>query len=101
MEKKEAIDFIDKAIAERKSIVLTAQRGDITFPLPISKDSLNIIKNNLINGYTKDLERRDKLYKIIDIDLEKDYCKKATEEKIRQILTYFKTNMGGNKADDI
>lgn len=89
MKKKEVIDFIDKAIKERISIVLTAQRDDEPFPIPIDRENLRDLKNNIIRGYTEDLLRKDELYKIIDIESKKDYCKKATEEKIRQILANF------------
>lgn len=91
MNKKYVINFIDRAIAKEKSVVLTAKRDDITFPLPIDKKSLRIVRENIISGYTDDLERKDGLYKVIDIDFEPDYCKIAAEEKIKKILSYFKS----------
>lgn len=90
MNKKYVINFIDKAIEKEKSVVLTAKRDDITFPLPIDRRSLKIVRENIISGYTDDLERKDGLYKVIDIDFEQNYCKIASEEKIREIISYFK-----------
>ena len=75
MNKKYVINFIDIEIEKEKSVVLTAKRDDITFPLPIDRRNLKKVRENIISGYSDDLERKDGLYRVIDIDFSKTIAK--------------------------
>lgn len=90
MNKLELLVFINKAIEHNVNIVLTAERGDITFPIPVLAKHLKMTKENIKESYTEQLVRKDKIFKIVNAELEEEYCAVEIEKKLRELLDYFK-----------
>ncbi len=90
MNKLELLFFINDAIEKKENIVLTAKRGDLIFPIPVAVEHLKITKENIKESYNENLVRKDKIFKLIKAEFEEDYCANELENKIKELLSYFK-----------